>query len=280
MPYAAEVSRANPSLMMFLIDQSGSMSDAIAGSNGAKSKAQAVADALNRLLHNLTIKCAKGEIVRDYFDVSVIGYGGPTVGPVFAGALVGRDLVKTSEVANNPARVEQRTKKVEDGAGGLVDQVVRFPVWFDPISNGGTPMCQALGVAHGIVSNWVASHPTSYPPMVINLTDGEATDGDPEPHGTAISGLATNDGGVLMYNCHISATEGAPIIFPSGEEMLPDQYACLLFRMSSPLPEKIRLAAAAERNVAEGARGFAFNADLVDLIRFLDIGTRVASDQR
>ena len=45
--------------------------------------------------------------------------------------------------------------------------------------------------------------------------------------------------------------------------------------MSSILPEGIRDGAQREGfPVSEASRGFAFNADLVELIRFLDIGTR------
>src|SRR3989449_7890647 len=35
-------------------------------------------------------------------------------------------------------------KKSDDGAGGVMDQTVKFPVWFDPYWKGGTPMCAAL----------------------------------------------------------------------------------------------------------------------------------------
>ena len=59
-----------------------------------------------------------------------------------------------SEVAANPARVDERVRKVEDGTGGLVDQKVKFPIWFDPMANGGTPMCQALTRAHSIVAGF------------------------------------------------------------------------------------------------------------------------------
>ncbi len=45
--------------------------------------------------------------------------------------------------------------------------------------------------------------------------------------------------------------------------------------MSSLLPDPLREAAAREGfDVSANSRGFAFNADLVELIRFLDIGTR------
>src|SRR5215467_15914526 len=124
MPYIAEISRVHPSCFLFLIDRSGSMSDPFSGGAEGKSKAEGVADAINRLLQNLVIKCAKSEGVRDYFHVGIIGYG-EQVGPAFVGALSGRELAPISEIADQPARVEERTKKVDDGAGGLVDQTIK-----------------------------------------------------------------------------------------------------------------------------------------------------------
>lgn len=64
MPYSAEISRANPSCFVFVIDQSGSMGDAFGGaSSSGRSKAQELSDVLNRLLQNLVTRCAKGEEV-------------------------------------------------------------------------------------------------------------------------------------------------------------------------------------------------------------------------
>jgi hypothetical protein len=172
MPYIAEISRANPSAFVFLIDQSGSMAEPIAGSAEAKRKCDSVADAINRLLHNLIIKCARGEGVRNFYEVGVIGYGAQVM-PCFSGKLMGRDLVPISEIANCPARVEERTKQVDDGAGGTVTQKVKFPIWFEPTAKGTTPMGQALSLAHHVLEGWVGRHPNSYPPIVINITDGK-----------------------------------------------------------------------------------------------------------
>ena len=47
-----------------LIDQSGSMEDPFAGSDSKRRKADLLADAINRLLQNLVIKCAKEEGIR------------------------------------------------------------------------------------------------------------------------------------------------------------------------------------------------------------------------
>ena len=108
MPYTAEISRAKPTAFCFLIDQSGSMDDPY-GMDSGKRKCDAVADAVNRLIATLVLRCAKGEDVRDYFQIAVIGYGG-AVRTGFGGQLAGRQFVPISEVADNPLRVETRAR--------------------------------------------------------------------------------------------------------------------------------------------------------------------------
>ncbi|MFC8512828.1 vWA domain-containing protein [Streptomyces sp. NPDC057257] len=257
------------------MDQSASMSDPMGSGEETKQRAEVVSDAINRLLTELSVKCAKEEGVRDYFHVAVIGYGHNHVGSAYKGALAGRDLVPLGEVANNPARVESRTKKVPDGAGGLVETSVQFPVWMDPVTNGGTPMTRALGYADNLVANWVEDHPGGFPPIVLNLTDGESTDGDPTSAAIGLASHATADGPVLLFNLHVSGSGGTPITFPDGEEGLPDTYARLLFQMSSVLPSHMRSYAASQgHRVSETTRGFVYNADITQIVEFLDIGTR------
>lgn len=278
MPYTAEISRVNPGCFVFLIDQSGSMADEFGGEI-SKQKSEGVADAINRLLQNLVIKCTKSEGVRDYFEVGVIGYGA-SVGPAFSGSLGGRNVVPISEVAMQPAQIDERTHKVYDDAGGILEQPIKFPVWFYPVANGGTPMCEAMERTYNIVQDWVQRYATSYPPVVINITDGESTDGDPTGIAEKIMNLSTQDGKVLVFNCHISSMSAAPIMFPDTELGLPDEFARLLFNMSSVLPDNLCKVAQSEGFQAVGnARGFAFNADLISVISFLDIGTRPSSLQ-
>jgi hypothetical protein len=279
MPYNAEISRTSPTCFLFLVDQSASMLEPFAG-NPDKNKANGVADAINRLLQNLAIKCAKSDGIRDYFHVGVLGYGGK-VTPGFGGALAGRALVPMSEVANSPLRVEQRTRKVDDGAGGLIEQKFKFPVWFEAVTRGKTPMCAALQAAQQAIAGFLARFPNCYPPMVINITDGEASDGNPEVPAAELCKLGSSDGGVLLMNTHVSDKPLRPIEYPDSEQTLPDVYARTLFRMSSPLPAKLQAAAKAEGFVVTPqSRGFVFNADLVAVIRFIDIGTKVAQAVR
>jgi hypothetical protein len=273
MPYSAEISRSNPTCFLFLVDQSKSMLGGIGGTG--KTKADAVADSLNRLLYTLVLRCVWGQTVLDRFHVGVLGYGRQVV-PALGGALAGRELVPISELARSPLRVEQRTALVDDGRGGQVEQIVKSPVWFEPRGDGKTPMCKCFERAAQIVSRFLIEHPACYPPLLLNLTDGEATDGNPEMTAQQLRELASEDGAVLLFNAHISSSSSQAIEFPDGEAGLPDEHARRLFRMSSRLPPAMLHAARqAGLTVTAEARGFVFNADLASVIRFLDIGTRV-----
>lgn len=273
MAYSAEISRTNPSCFLFVIDQSGSMSDSLP--EGGRTKATGVSDAINKLLQELVIRCAKEEGVRDYFYVGVIGYG-ETVGAAFSGALSGKDIVPVSDIANSPARIEERNKKVEDGAGGLMDQKIRFPIWFDPVAAGGTPMCKALSQGKAILQDFISKHPNCFPPVAIHITDGESTDGEPSEAMRALTSLSSIDGNVMLFNLHLSSNPNArPTAFPNDSTSLPDQFSQSLFGGSSQLTSFMRAVAAEHGfNLTEGARGFVMNADLVLVIQALDIGTR------
>jgi len=250
------------------------MADPFGDATGTKKKSEGVADVINRLLQNLVLKCSKEDGIRDYFHVAVIGYG-DRVGPAFTGALSGRDLAPIGAIGNNPAKIEARAKKTDDGAGGILEQNIRFPIWLEATASGGTPMSQALRSAKDTAASWISSHPSGFPPVIINITDGEATDGDPRQDAAAIRQLESGDGRVLLFNIHISSQRAAPIEFPATPAGLPDRFAEQLFEMSSELPpHMVSVARQDGLPVGDGSRGFAFQADMVALIRFLDIGTR------
>jgi hypothetical protein len=274
MTYEAEISRTNPTCFLFLVDQSGSMAERF-GAEVTKTKAEGVADAINRLLDALVRRCTRGLDVLDRYHVGVVGYGAE-IGLGFPGVLGGGVVRSVSDIANNPLRIESRRKLISDGAGGVVEQVVQFPVWFEPLAKGKTPMCQATRIAGEVIGNFICQHPRCFPPIVINITDGKATDGLFETDALNLWRLASEDGNVLLFNVHISARGERPILFPCDNLNLSDEYARRLFSVSSPLPKAmLRQAQVLETSLAEGARGFAFNADLCSVVSFLDIGTRV-----
>lgn len=280
MPYKAEISRDNPSCFLFLVDQSKSMESKLSNGDETQQMANGVADSINRWLQELSIKCAKSEGVRDYYNVGVIGYG-RTVGPSFVGPLEGRELIPISEIADNPARVDERTKKIPDGAGGLVEQSTRIPVWFDPVANGGTPMRKAAGEAQRILESWIAEHPDSFPPIVIHITDGASTDGNPTELLQSLMNLSTSDGNVMLFNIHLSANPKAnPVSFSDSPDELPDAYSKMLFETASPLTPAMRgLAKEQGFDTSEDSRCFVLNGDMVLLVQAIDIGTRPSNVQ-
>ena len=283
MAYTADISRANPGCFLFLIDQSGSMSGALGGQPELR-KMNGAADAVNRILDAISQRCSQGMDVRDYFDVGVIAYssdeqGNPDVQSVLPSTSPEAPFLSISQVVD-AAAVEEREVKEPDGAGGLVEATRKIPVWLRPEAKWGTPMCAALSQVSEALSDWIAGHPDSYPPMVISVTDGAATDGDPVPLAEEIMAMQTGDGNVLIYNAHLSEMSASPVQYPSGEsELPPDEYARQMFRMSSEFPATVVDAAAGMGlPVTQGSRGYVYNADMVALVQFLDIGTRAASD--
>src|SRR5579859_4839141 len=156
MAYQADISRANPGCFLFLLDQSGSMGDNFSGTSG-HSKADELATIINRLLASLVIRCSKDEGVRDYFDVGVFGYGAH-VKPGLQCLNGDGPIVPISRLADAPLRIEDRLQKIPDGAGGLVEQSVKFPVWVDPQAEGGTPMTEAFKHGKDALDYWVQQH--------------------------------------------------------------------------------------------------------------------------
>ncbi|RNF35330.1 vWA domain-containing protein [Paracoccus methylarcula] len=272
--YTAEISRTNPTAFLFVIDQSGSMDEIM---ETEQTKARFVADVLNKTLYQLIIRCTRAEGVRDYFDVGVIAYG-DSIRSGFAGALAGKILHPLSDVEANPLRIEERVKRVSDGAGGLVDQPTKFPVWFDPTSSGGTPMTAAMRTAAEAIAEWCDSHQNSYPPTIIHVTDGASTDGDPSEIVTALKQMSTNDGECLLFNLHISTAGGQPSVFPSSESGL-DEHGRLLFRLSSGFPEHLVQAAREKEydSVSSESRFFGYKAGYEAIVDFFDIGTRASN---
>ena len=275
MTYSAEISRVNPTCFLFLVDQSGSMAESFGGES-CKSKAEGVAESVNRFLQTLVARCAKGQQILDRYYVGVIGYGGEVRTGFPIEALAGDVLQPISRIAVSPLRIEDRVQRVDDGAGGLREQRIKFPVWFEPRAEGKTPMCAALRAARGVIDGFIGQYPKCFPPIVINVSDGMATDGPFEPEALSLWRLASQDGNVMLFNLHISTRGERPIVFPASNVDLSDEYARRLFSMSSPLPPPmLRQSGICEASLEEGARGFAFNADLASVVMFLDIGTRV-----
>ncbi len=250
----------------FFLNQSASMEDPFGGESG-RSKAQSVVDAINRFLFELVIICAQtGGDIKNRFDTGVIGYG-QRVGPALSGSLSGRYLIPIPEIANNPIRKEEKYKKIDDGTGTLIEVKLKVPVWLDPVAQNDKPMCEAFRKTESIIDHWIREHPDSFPPIVINITDGEATDGDPLKPSEELRKLATSDGNLLLFNAYLSSHIGSPISYPESESKLQDEYSRQLFGMSSVIPPSIQKSMKQMGYIiGEKSRGFIFNSDPIEII--------------
>jgi hypothetical protein len=278
--YSRDISRRDPGCVVFLLDRSDSMKQA--WGNSRETMAEGAARALNETLLELLFT-SQGEPgkARHYFDVGIFGYvlrlvaGGEGVEPAFGGKLAGQPLVALPDLRDNPIAVRE-TPSVDAGAPPS-----RVPVWVEPVYGHRTPMCQAVAVAGAHVYEWASAHPDSFPPIIINITDGMVTDSPYEGAGLdewaqRLTNIQTSDGPALLFNIFLSPAGSAnPVMFPATDAGLPAPGPDL-FRISSPLPPPMVANAHSTGIPLEpGARGFGFNADAYNLVRFLEVGTKV-----
>jgi len=277
MPYERQISRQHKGCFLFVLNQSRTMLEPIG--DGDRRKCDEAAIQVNTWLLNLTIRAAGSDGIKDWMDVGVLGYrtneeGKPIIESALQGALAGRPLVSIVDVGEHPARMEQVVTRFFDEE---TEEIVDTPVWVDPKAEGGAPMCRALYEVFQVLDRWISDHYDSFPPIVIHITDGQSDDGDPRPYADPLKELQTNDGNVLLFHHHLSTTAAGLLLFPSTEERLPDEAARALFRMSSVLPENMwQMLRNRGVELEQSARGMSLNTDLLPLLGFFEMGTRVA----
>ena len=270
MAYSEKMSSANPGCIIIMIDQSYSMEDPY-GSSGEKKKDLASL-AVNRVINEIVEASSDGEFIKDRCFIAVIGYGKKDTG---VDLLLG-DLI--SVIAENPIRVESIKKKIPDGAGGLVEIDEDFQVWVEPVAEWGTPMDLAFARAYQLAEDWCNEKPDSFPPLVINISDGEPNDINlARVEAEKLIKLSNNNGNVLLLNAHIADGLKDAIKLPSDGAILGDKLAKFLFDISSELPDiLVSEAKKAGFNAVDGAKGMVYNADAEVLIRLLNFGSSVA----
>lgn len=263
-----EISRERPGLFIFLIDQSQSMAGRFLDTE--YTKAEAVAFTVNQTIYNLILNCMPYGEVEDYYHFAAIGYGGTGAQLAFGGKLEGLQTVPAKQLAASPLRVE--SSKGVDGRG---DE--SYPVWVAPRTKGMTPMCESFTRATEVIDDWVVDFPRSTPPIVMNISDGEANDGDVRPVAEALKETGTELGKTLLFNLCLTGRRVAPIAYPASAANLKDQYGRAMFDISSEIPFYMaKVANDLGIPTLPGSRGFVYNGDMISLVHFLSIGTMTA----
>lgn len=277
MNYSAKISTKNPMAIAIMVDQSGSMSELMSWNGVQLAKSATVGEHINNILAEFVARSRSESGYRHYYDIMVIGYSGDGVHSLLAD---GSDYFLTPEqLMGSVKRTQnvQRQRTLPDGR--IVMTNVAQRVWVDVAAQGRTPMREAFVKVTQELKGWCAKHPDSFPPLIVNITDGEATDASAEQliHSVSqLKSLSTNDGGALVMNIHVSSSSDSPVLFPTSKEELPDdRHAHLLHDMSSLLPAPFcrEIAAYHDHEKPLNYCGMAFNASMADLVRFLNIGS-------
>ena len=279
--YSQSITRAHRSAFVLLIDGSGSMTEEIRFQSESLSKAAAVARIANELIYELIERARRSEGVRNYYDIAILNYSGDN--QVCSLLDDGEPKLTTiTELADRPVATVRTVEAFRRPDGSTQLHAIDTPQWVEPHASGNTPMLKALRVARDLLTEWCAD-PTnahSFPPIVFNITDGEASDGSNEELREAarqIQSLGTADGSALLFNIHIASDERERTLFcPSEQEALhPNRYAQLLYDASSEMPTCFNEAIRSIKGAAAMPpfRGMSFNASALEVLAMLNIGS-------
>lgn len=277
--YTNNITRQQRTAFILLVDGSGSMGEEISFRGIRTSKAKAVSMVTNELLFELIERARRTEGIRDYYDIAVWGYSGnDEVASLLEG---GDEMISVEELATRPVQMIRQSieLKLPDGSSALRE--VQTPEWIKPKAEGKTPMIEALRTARDLTARWIAreEHRNSFPPILFNITDGEATDGSAEELAYVarqIHALHTTDGNVLFINIHIGTGDERTLFFPSADEPLPlNHHARTLYEASSVMPACFEEAIRAVKGAGAMPpfRGMSFNASAAELVAMLNIGS-------
>ena len=258
------ISSANPCLLVYLVDQSYSMHEQFG--NAAHTKSSEVADAINDIIYEVGLRCigSSGEL-KNRFEIAIIGYG----------------KIKNEALSGWEGQLSSKwVVSIKDIFDFPLGQENDKPIWIKPYAEQNTPMTKAFENAKRLCRDWInwGNHKDCHPPIIINISDGEATDAGSsysqlKRETSEIKDLRTNFGNVNILNIHISSKSGEKILFPSDSPDI-DRFGKLLFDISTPLSENmIRIARQKGYMINNNAKGYVFNGNATDLVNFLNIGT-------
>lgn len=277
------MSRANPTLLAFMVDMSGSTADRTFYQGREMKKSEAISQIINTYIYDAISSCNFGDEYRDYMNFIVLGYNGHGVTSLLNPYIKSGKFYATAKElidANAPLKINNI---FSDTAKPMTIKYYEF-IKIEPYHT--TPMCEALNMMYKEIGEWLrVKGVNSSNVIVTNLTDGEATDGadeDLQYIANKIKATECPNGEVLFTNIHISSSDSADnsdaILFPHKIEQLKEsRFGKQLFNMSSTLPEDLSRDIAMQAGVEwyDGVRlkALSFNTSLSKILSVLQIGS-------
>lgn len=281
--YTRRFTRRHPGLFIIMLDQSGSMVEQI--ESGVGSKADFATTAINNLIYEL-VQMARIDVStgrrRKYAYLSILGYN-DTVYPLLAAEPI--DIPFLAE--HNRGTVPILRDIYDSHTDSYRQTIENRAFWIEPYAMGKTNMADAFAQSRDVARRWLAQpaepgqapRQECFPPIIINITDAHNNGSrDYSSIVREIQREGTQQGSMLVCNCHFSTRVGESCIFPSDVSEvahLDPPFASQLFEASSIIPEPLRKKAIAEfgRDFPPGARNFIYNAEPAVLVKFLHWGT-------
>lgn len=289
--YSQRITTKHPCAFVLLLDQSGSMNDIIEDNNGTfKSKAEHLTIIVNNFLEEIILNCYTGHIIKEYFEILIIGYGreddegNSIVRIAWEGPLANKSWVGVNELRNGSKRKETISVPNKRKFGPKILDL-ELKIWIDCYAEGVTPMKEALTVCKSYLDEWVFNHPNSFPPIVFNITDGAATDveefGEIVEASNELKKISTSDGNVLLFNFLLTENHENLVEFPLLSErnlFEMKDYQAALFDASSNIPSSL-IKHLQKSGLTEGdlVKGIIFG-KIESIISLLNIGTYTLSN--
>ncbi|MFI3281393.1 MAG: vWA domain-containing protein [Rikenellaceae bacterium] len=280
--YTQSITQRHRTLFVIAIDQSGSMVGELKVGGTVISKAEMVARVANELIAELVERSRRSDGVRNYYDISIIGYSNDRVSSLLAPDSWSTPITALDQSCTEEVDVE-REYIMADGSMQIFKEHVRR--WVMPHASGSTPIYETLLTVRDIVAEWCskAENRDSFPPIIFNITDGESTDCSYDDIGeiaSQIKSISTNDGQTLLFNIHIASNSSSKsLIIPSLEEMAQwnecSRSALSQYNAASILPPIFNEALCQIKGVdaIEEARAMSYNCSATELITILNIGS-------
>ncbi|MFH1919480.1 MAG: vWA domain-containing protein [Planctomycetota bacterium] len=193
-------------------------------------------------------------------DVAVVSHGTDAGGrteveTTFAGPLAGRTVVGDAELAGRAIRVENFTKQVSNGIGGLVSISRRKPIFVDLKPTPAAAPAPAFAAVRNVLGQWREDHAGSHiGAVVVHLTRGCFAAEEIEEAVAPLREIVQ----AALYHWVLTESPHASVAYPSDPTLIQRPELVKLWELTSPLLGAKTLAAQ-KPTVCEQSRGMVIN---------------------
>ena len=258
--------------ILFLLDESAGMGVVAGGmtADGTPSKktnAERVAVAINNALKKLSEgpEC----------EIALIGYrdkdGEIDISPRWGSALQGRTFVNSNELIP-AADVQSRKKMIPQSGGGLTEETVEIPIWYECVPNGKSPQVAAFKKCDDLLKE-ECTEAKADSILLLHVFSGSSSDGTPQ---NVIMEMTrknqdSSEAIIRVGQCLVaSKSDHITTAYPSKAVFMQSPEARNLFGRSSEIPSRLTACIeAAGGKVRSGAKLLIHNGKAVDVLRFL-----------